>query len=84
MYPLPAANTVRPSAISAVSKASHVNDADQAVEWAERMILESRGLTEHDVVPLGSFQLVEGLSREQLARIEGTLRMIAGVQNRGR
>jgi len=45
-------------------------DADQAVEWAERMILESRGLTERDAVPLGSFQLLEGLSSEQLARIE--------------
>jgi SulP family sulfate permease len=45
-------------------------DADQAVEWAERMILESRGLTERDAVPLASFQLLEGLSREQLARIE--------------
>jgi CRP-like cAMP-binding protein len=45
-------------------------DADQAVEWAERMILESRGITETQAVPLASFQLLEGLSREQLARIE--------------
>jgi MFS superfamily sulfate permease-like transporter len=45
-------------------------DADQAVEWAERTILESRGLTEREAVPLGSFQLLEGLSGEQLGRIE--------------
>ena len=45
-------------------------DADQAVEWAERTILELRGITAIEAVPLASFPLLEGLTREQLARIE--------------
>jgi SulP family sulfate permease len=45
-------------------------DADQAVEWAERAILDARGLTEHAAVPLAAFPLLEGLSDAELARIE--------------
>ncbi len=45
-------------------------DADQAVEWAERAILDARGLTEHAAVPLAAFPLLEGLSDSGLARIE--------------
>jgi anti-anti-sigma regulatory factor len=45
-------------------------DSDQAVEWAERRILEGRGLTEHEAVPLAGFPLLEGLTRIQLKRIE--------------
>ena len=45
-------------------------DADQAVEWAERAILDARGLTEHAAVPLAAFPLLEGLSDSELARIE--------------
>ena len=37
-------------------------DADQAVEWAERAILDARGLTVHAVVPLAAFPLLEGLT----------------------
>jgi sulfate permease, SulP family len=45
-------------------------DADQAVEWAERAILDARGLAVHDVVPLAAFPLLEGMSAEELKRIE--------------
>jgi len=45
-------------------------DADQAVEWAERAILEARGHAEPAAVPLGAFPLLEGLSPEELKRIE--------------
>jgi SulP family sulfate permease len=45
-------------------------DADQAVEWAERAILDARGLTEHTAVPLAAFPLLEGLSDSELSRIE--------------
>ncbi len=45
-------------------------DADQAVEWAERTILEERGLAEHEPVPLAAFPLLDGLTETQLARIE--------------
>jgi SulP family sulfate permease len=45
-------------------------DADQAVEWAERAILEARGHAEPAAVPLAAFPLLEGLSPQQLKRIE--------------
>jgi anti-anti-sigma regulatory factor len=45
-------------------------DADQAVEWAERAILDARGLAKHAAVPLDAFPLLEGLSAEDLKRIE--------------
>jgi SulP family sulfate permease len=44
-------------------------DSDQAVEWAERAILEARGHTESAAVPLSAFPLLEGIGRTQLARI---------------
>ena len=45
-------------------------DSDQAVEWAERAILDARGLTVHTVVPLAAFPLLEGLTAAELKRIE--------------
>jgi MFS superfamily sulfate permease-like transporter len=45
-------------------------DADQAVEWAERTILEERGFVETAVVSLVAFPLLEGLSQAELRRIE--------------
>ena len=45
-------------------------DADQAVEWAERAILDARGLAEHAAVPLAAFPLLEGLTQAELDRIE--------------
>lgn len=45
-------------------------DADQAVEWAERAILDARGLAEHAAVPLAAFPLLEGLTEAELKRIE--------------
>jgi SulP family sulfate permease len=45
-------------------------DADQAVEWAERAILDARGLAEHAAVPLAAFPLLEGLTAAELRRIE--------------
>ncbi|MEO8676189.1 MAG: SulP family inorganic anion transporter [Casimicrobiaceae bacterium] len=45
-------------------------DADQAVEWAERAILEARGHAEPAAVPLAAFPLLERLSPEELKRIE--------------
>ncbi len=45
-------------------------DSDQAVEWAERAILDARGLTVHTVVPLAAFPLLEGLTEAELKRIE--------------
>jgi MFS superfamily sulfate permease-like transporter len=45
-------------------------DADQAVEWAERTILEARGFEEHAAVPLAAFPLLDGLTPSQLSRIE--------------
>jgi len=45
-------------------------DADQAVEWAERAILDARGLVVHEAVPLAAFPLLEGMSAEELKRIE--------------
>ena len=45
-------------------------DTDQAVEWAERAILDARGLAEHAAVPLAAFPLLEGMSAEELDRIE--------------
>ena len=44
-------------------------DADQAVEWAERAILQAQGHAEHAGVPLQAFPLLEGLSGDELARI---------------
>jgi sulfate permease, SulP family len=44
-------------------------DSDQAVEWAERAILEARGQTESAAVPLSAFPLLEGIGRSQLTRI---------------
>ena len=45
-------------------------DADQAVEWAERTILEERGFADHASVPLAEFPLLDGLTPTQLERIE--------------
>ena len=45
-------------------------DADQAVEWAERKILEELGFAEHAAVPLAAFPLLDGLTAAQLTRIE--------------
>jgi len=44
-------------------------DADQAVEWAERALLEKRGHTERAAVPLAAFPLLEGIGEADLARI---------------
>jgi sulfate permease, SulP family len=44
-------------------------DSDQAVEWAERAILEKRGQAEHAGVPLAAFPLLEGIDRDDFARI---------------
>ena len=44
-------------------------DADQAVEWAERAILEAEGHHAHAGVPLPAFPLLEGLGPAELARI---------------
>jgi len=44
-------------------------DADQAVEWAERAILDAAGHEAHEGVPLPAFPLLEGLGSDELARI---------------
>jgi anti-anti-sigma regulatory factor len=44
-------------------------DADQAVEWAERAILDKGGRTERAAVPLAKFALLEDIHEPDLARI---------------
>jgi sulfate permease, SulP family len=45
-------------------------DTDQAVEWAERAILEKQGHTQRAAVPLAAFPLLEGIAPADFARIE--------------
>ena len=50
-------------------------DSDQAVEWAERAILDARGLTEHTApYPLAAFPLLEGMSESELSADRASLR----------
>ncbi len=44
-------------------------DTDQAVEWAERAILDASGHEPHAGVALEAFALLEGLTPDELARI---------------
>ena len=52
-------------------------DADQAVEWAERAILDARGLADHAAVPLNAFPLLDGVSTAASSRASSVISFAA-------